>query len=112
MDGFNTKFDIVLIDGRARRLCAKKVIPYLNKGAIIIIHDWVLRNVYHCVTDYYDVLEYISTTPQTIATFKLKPTPIPNPYNLNLKGSERCKENYFSPSLEITGSGFWDELYN
>ncbi len=95
VDTFDTKFDVVLIDGRARRLCAKKIIPYLNPGAIIIIHDWVLRHVYHCVTDYYDVLEYVSDTPQTIATFTLKDKPKPNAYDLNLSGWERCTENYF-----------------
>jgi hypothetical protein len=104
VDTFNTKFDIVLIDGRARRLCAQKIIPYLNKGAIIIIHDWVLRNVYHCVTDYYNVFEYIGDTPQTIATFKLRKEPKPNAYGLDLKGSDRCTEVHdFSPSIPTTG---------
>ena len=95
VDTFNTKFDIVLIDGRARRLCAKKIIPYLNEDAIVIIHDWVLRDVYHCVTDYYDVLDYIDDTFQTIASFKLKETPLENAYGMDLKGWERTKENYF-----------------
>ena len=95
VDKFNTKFDIVLIDGRARRLCAKKIIPYLNPGAIVIIHDWCVRDVYHCVTDYFDVLEYVDDTPQTIATFTLKDKPLPNAYNLNISGWERTNENYF-----------------
>jgi glycosyltransferase involved in cell wall biosynthesis/predicted O-methyltransferase YrrM len=95
VDTFDTKFDIVLIDGRARRLCAKKIIPYLNPGAIVIIHDWCVRDVYHCVTDYYDVFEYVNDTPQTIATFKLKEKPLPNAYDLNMSGWERTNENYF-----------------
>jgi len=103
VDTFNTKFDIVLIDGRARRLCAKKIIPYLNPGATIIIHDWVLRNVYHCVTDYYDVVDYIDYTEQTIATFKLKDTPKPNAYDLNLSDLDRCEENYFSHKIKTVG---------
>ena len=106
VDTFNTKFDIVLIDGRARRLCAKKIIPYLNKDAVIIIHDWVLRNVYHCVTDYYDVLEYIKHTPQTIASFKLRKTPKPNAYDLDLSGLDRCEENYFNQTIKTTGLKF------
>lgn len=105
VDSFNTKFDIVLIDGRARRLCAYKIIPYLNPGAVVIIHDWVLRNVYHCVTDYYDVLEYVSDTPQTIATFKLKKQPNPKGYNLTLKGNERITENYFDLNTSIPTLG-------
>ncbi len=96
VDTFDTKFDIVLIDGRARRLCAKKIIPYLNPGAVVIIHDWCLRNVYHCVTDYYNVLEYIDDTFQTIATFTLRETPKSNSYDLNLSGLDRTNENYFN----------------
>lgn len=66
-------FDVVLIDGRARRLCALKIMPYLKPNAIVIIHDWCLRPMYHCVLDYYDLVDRIDDTPQTIATFKLKP---------------------------------------
>ncbi len=95
VDTFDTKFDIVLIDGRARRLCAKKIIPYLNPGAVVIIHDWCVRDVYHCVTDYFDVLEYVDDTLQTIATFTLKDNPLPNAYNLSMGGWERTNENYF-----------------
>jgi hypothetical protein len=106
VDTFNTKFDIVLIDGRARRLCAKKIIPYLNKDSIIIIHDWCLRNVYHCVIDYYDVLEYVNDTAQTIATFKLKNQPKPNAYGLDLSGLERLNENYFESYTEQSKISF------
>ena len=95
VDVIGEKYDIVLIDGRARRLCAYKIIPYLNPNAIIIVHDWVLRNVYHCITDYYDVLEYIDDTPQTIATFKLKEILPTDSYDLSLSGNDRLTENYF-----------------
>ena len=103
VDNFNVKFDIVLIDGRARRLCAKKIIPYLKPDAIVIIHDWVLRNTYHCVTDYYDILEYVDNTTQTIATFKLREKPKPNAYGLDLSGLDRCEENYFTPKVKTIG---------
>jgi hypothetical protein len=66
------KFDVVLIDGRARRLCALKVIPYLKPDSIVIIHDWCLRPMYHCVLDYYDVVDKIDNTGQTLASFRLK----------------------------------------
>ncbi len=89
VDKFNVKFDIVLIDGRARRLCAKKIIPYLNPNAIVIIHDWCSRNVYHCVTEHYDIKEYISDTPQTIASFTLKKDINPFAYDLNLNGWDK-----------------------
>mgnify|MGYP003651916867 FL=1 len=29
--------------------------------------------MYHCVLDYYDLVDRVDDTPQTIATFKLKP---------------------------------------
>lgn len=66
-------FDVALIDGRARRLCALKIIPYLKPNAVVVIHDWCLRPPYHCVLDYYDLVEKVDDTPQTIAAFKLKP---------------------------------------
>lgn len=66
------RFDVVLIDGRARRLCALKIIPYLKPDAIVIIHDWCTRPPYHCVLDYYDIVDKVDTTGQTIASFKLK----------------------------------------
>ena len=42
--------------------------------------------------------------PQTIATFKLKKTPKPNAYDLNLSGLDRCEENYFTPKIETIGT--------
>lgn len=65
-------FDLALIDGRARRLCALKIIPYLKPNAVVIIHDWCSRPCYHCVLDYYDLIDKVDDTPQTIASFKLK----------------------------------------
>ena len=91
VDTFDTKFDVVLIDGRARRLCAKKVIPYLTKDADIFIHDYVLRKVYHCVEDYYDLVDSIEDTLQTIGRFKLKDKFKDNAYDLSLSGLERTK---------------------
>ena len=87
------RFDVVLIDGRARRLCALKVIPYLKPDSIVIIHDWSLRNVYHCVLDYYDLVDEVSDTPQTIASFKLKPNWYDiEGYNINLGTFERLNK--------------------
>jgi hypothetical protein len=86
------KFDVVLIDGRARRLCALKVVPYLNPDAIVIIHDWCLRECYHCVLDYYDLVDKVDDTPQTIASFKLKSNwNEVNGYDINLGTFERLK---------------------
>ena len=72
VDRLNTIFDVVLIDGRARRICALKILPYLKSDSIVIIHDWCMRKPYYCVLDYYDLIEKIEDTPQTIGIFKPK----------------------------------------
>ena len=34
------KYDIVLIDGRARTFCLKKILPYLKETSFVYVHDW------------------------------------------------------------------------
>ena len=86
-------FDVVLIDGRARRLCALKIIPYLKPNAIVIIHDWCLRPCYHCVLDYYDLVDKVDDTAQTIASFRLKSNWSEiNGYDINLGTFERLEK--------------------
>jgi len=48
------KFDIVLVDGRARVECAIKVLPYLSDDAIVFIHDFE-RTYYWKVFRHYRV---------------------------------------------------------
>ena len=86
-------FDVVLIDGRARRLCALKIIPYLKPDSIVIIHDWCARPPYHCVLDYYDIVDKVEDTEQTIASFKLKPNwKDIKGYDINLGSFERISK--------------------
>lgn len=90
VDTFNEKFDIVLIDGRARRLCAKKIIPYLKSTSIIFIHDYIARKeVYGCVEDYYELIDSINDTTQTIGKFKLRNKTNQPGYDLTLSGFDR-----------------------
>lgn len=89
VDDFNTKFDVVFIDGRARRLCAKKVIPYLKPSSIVFIHDYVLRTPYWVVEDYFELIDSCTDTVQTIGKFKLRETPLLRAYDLHLGGEER-----------------------
>ncbi len=89
VDSFNTKFDVVLIDGRARRICAKKVIPYLKPSSVIFIHDYVLRTPYWVVEDYFELIDSCTDTQQTIGKFKLRETPLLRTYDLSLGGNER-----------------------
>ena len=53
VDELNIKYDAVLIDGRARAQCAKKVLNHINPGAIVFIHDFWQRPQYHSVLNYY-----------------------------------------------------------
>jgi len=52
------KFDVVLIDGRARVDCAIEVLPYLSKDAIVFIHDFD-RQYYWKVLKYYEIVDIV-----------------------------------------------------
>jgi hypothetical protein len=52
------KYDVVLIDGRARQYCAKKILPYIDKNSIVFCHDFVERKRYHEVfKKYYTMID-------------------------------------------------------
>ena len=63
IDSFNTKFDVVLIDGRARVACARYVRQFLNPNGIIIIHDFFKpnRTSYHVLLDEFTEVLRIET---------------------------------------------------
>ena len=65
------KFDLVLIDGRARPQCAEKVIPYLSDDAVVFIHDFWKRPDYSWVLNLYDEVESIKNG-QSIVALRLK----------------------------------------
>ena len=44
-------FDFVLIDGRARKHCILKVLPFLKKNSLIFFHDFNNRSYYHEILD-------------------------------------------------------------
>jgi len=50
---FDVKFDRVLIDGRARVQCAEFIVPYLNQGAMVMVHDFWRRPQYHSLLNLY-----------------------------------------------------------
>lgn len=64
------KFTKVLIDGRARKYCAKSIVDYINEDCVIFIHDFN-REDYQKVLKYYDAIE-ILTDGQGIAALKKK----------------------------------------
>ena len=71
VDELNEKYDLVLIDGRARSYCAEKVIPYLKDNAVVFIHDFWARPEYHSVFKHYKEIESIKEG-QTLVALRLK----------------------------------------
>lgn len=63
-------FNKVLIDGRARKYCAKSIVDYINEDCVIFIHDFN-REDYRKTLKYYDPIEII-TEGQGIAALKKK----------------------------------------
>lgn len=75
---FNTKFDAVLIDGRARPQCALYILDYLrDENSVIFIHDWNERTGYHSILQVYDIVaqQVESTQPDGGGLVVLKKKP-------------------------------------
>lgn len=53
------KFDIVLIDGRARQWCAETVMPKLKENHLVFLHDYNLneRPYYQRVQKFYKIVD-------------------------------------------------------
>lgn len=64
------KFTKVLIDGRARKYCAKSIYNMIDENVIVFIHDFN-RPDYQKVLKYYDVIEQL-TEGQGIVSLKKK----------------------------------------
>lgn len=70
---FETIFDAVLIDGRARPECGKFITNYISNDSIIFVHDYFdkkHRAHYHVLEEQYKVIDYVKTG-QTLAVLKL-----------------------------------------
>jgi len=52
------KFDIVLIDGRSRVNCSIKLLPYITKDSIVLLHDSE-REKYQSILKYYNLLSEV-----------------------------------------------------
>lgn len=70
----STKFNKVLVDGRARPECAIFILPYLKKDAVLFIHDYFMegRNHYKKVEKHFKIINSVKSTEQTLAVFKPK----------------------------------------
>ena len=67
IDEVSKHYDIVLIDGRQRVETARRVIPYLNKDAVVFIHDYYVRPQFSAVMKWYKELAGIFDTPSIVA---------------------------------------------
>lgn len=65
-------YDFIFIDGRARANCAQKVLNYIDKNSLVFIHDFYKRERYQSVFKYYDEIDGITDTVQTITLLKKK----------------------------------------
>ena len=65
----NTKFDAVLIDGRARPECGKFIKSYLTPNAYIFVHDYWPRKHYHVLADLYELVDSVKSG-QSLAVFR------------------------------------------
>ena len=63
------KFTKVLIDGRARKFCAKAIYDMIDENIIVFIHDYN-RPDYRKVEKYYDVIERTHIKPGIVALRK------------------------------------------
>lgn len=68
------KFTKVLIDGRARKYCAKSIYDYIDENVLVFIHDFN-RPDYQKTLKYYDVVEQLKEG-QGIAVLRKKFEPI------------------------------------
>ncbi|MDD5358381.1 MAG: hypothetical protein PHX80_04490 [Candidatus Nanoarchaeia archaeon] len=67
------KFDIILIDGRARVECAKVAVDYLKPGGFIFIHDYAHPQPEYRRYEYEVVEEFLEKVGQVFALAKFKP---------------------------------------
>ena len=67
-----SKYDIILIDGRARQWCAEKALKYIDSNSIIFIHDYFNRDRYKIIEKWYNIMDGIEDTEQTIVALRSK----------------------------------------
>ena len=66
-----TRYDTVLIDGRSRVACAKKILHYIDQNSVIFVHDFFNRVTYHEILTYYDIIDCIHDN-QSLVVLKKK----------------------------------------
>jgi len=65
------KYDIVLIDGRCRVACAKKILNFIDNNSIVFVHDFMQRSRYQSILEYYELIDSVAGE-QSLGVFKKK----------------------------------------
>lgn len=60
------KCDLILIDGRFRVACCLKSFERISYECLIVFDDFIKRNHYHIVLDYYDIIDKTSDNSMVI----------------------------------------------
>jgi hypothetical protein len=55
------KYDIVIVDGRCRAMCAYLATHILKDDGYLLFHDFVPRKYYHGILKYYEVIDKVDT---------------------------------------------------
>ena len=84
VDTLNEKFDGVLIDGRCRVRCAKKIFPYLKDDGTLFVHDYN-RPYYKEIEKFYDKIGGIGS----LAIFKKKKLSTMRNWTHNVPGGSK-----------------------
>jgi hypothetical protein len=69
---FSDIYDAILIDGRERVRCAIKAKKYLKHDGVLFVHDFFNRPRYDPIFEFYELINSIKNTEQTLAVFKIK----------------------------------------
>lgn len=67
-----SKYDCILIDGRGRGWCAEKALNYIDENSIVFIHDYFNRPSYFIVETWYEKIDEVRNTQQTLVVLKKK----------------------------------------
>jgi len=72
------KIDFVMIDGRFRVACCLKCFSIINNDCLIAFDDFLKRQEYHIVLDFYDIIEKTSDNNMVILKKKKDVDSIPD----------------------------------
>ena len=65
-----SKIDLILIDGRFRVACSLKCFNIIDDNCIILFNDFLNRDKYHVLLDFYNVIDKTSSNTMAVLTKK------------------------------------------